>query len=511
MVQVTRGLRNLRGLAAALAVALMSAAAAMTAPVSAAETPGDSKSIEVELNEGRLVRLRSAANNVFIANPEIANITVKSTRLIYVFGVRTGETTLYAVDRNDRMVANLSVRVVHNLSGLNDNLKKMVSSGDVRAFSVDGGIVLSGAVSDSQDAENARRLAQRYVGGEKEDVINRIKVISPNQVNLRVRIAEVQRNIIKQFGFNWDLGYRRGDDFTFGVASGDNPIVPNNLEIDGLVDLPGNETLSPEAVPFSSAAGLAFAEDLDATFITRGTPGIENYFAGSSFGGFDINTLVDTLVTDGLVTVLAEPNLTAMTGETASFLAGGEFPIPFIEDDGIVITFKEFGVSLAFTPITLNANRISMRVRPEVSQLSTQGQVVISGFTVPGLTTRRAETTVELASGQSFAIAGLFLDNSLQDLRQLPGLSNIPILGQLFDSDRFERRETELMIIVTPYLVTPTDGQIPLPTDGYVAASNRVTPARNLARAPYSPHSIPLRTEGAVAQRTGPSGGFLLD
>jgi pilus assembly protein CpaC len=405
------------------------------------------------------------------------------------------------------MVASLRIVVMHNLSRLNEGLDKLVTSGDVTALSVDGAIVLTGTVADAVDAENSRRLAARFIDEEREDIINRIEITSPNQVNLRVRIAEVQRSVIKQFGFAWDAGYR-GNDITFGLASGDNPLVVNNLPIEGVTDI-DDASLSPAAVPFGGV--LSEFTDLDSTFITRETPGVENLFAGGSFGGFDINSLVDALATDSLVTILAEPNLTAMTGQTASVLAGGEFPVPLVEADGVSVLFKEFGVSLAFTPTTISANRISMRVRPEVSQLTTVGQVVVENFIVPGLTTRRAETTVELASGQSFAIAGLFLDSSLQDIRQIPGVSNIPILGQLFDSDRFERRETELLIIVTPYMVRPVNRAIPLPTDNHMQQREVAVRKGNAAQAPYDPQTIPLNDGTPLAQNAKQRPGFIVE
>jgi len=183
-----------------------------------------------------------------------------------------------------------------------------------------------------------------------------------------------------------------------------------------------------------------------------------------------------------------------------------------VEDDTTVITFKEFGVSLSFTPIVLSGNRISMRIRPEVSELTTQGGVTIGGFTIPGLTTRRAETTVELASGQSFAIAGLFSNTSREDLRKFPILGDIPIIGQALSSDRFSRSETELMIVVTPYLVQPTNQPIPLPTDVLVQGNSPETRVNsNLARVPYAPQTIPLNDGSPMAQNANGRAGFIVE
>jgi pilus assembly protein CpaC len=278
--------------------------------------------------------------------------------------------------------------------------------------------------------------------------------------------------LIRQFGINWDVAVETGS-IAFGIATGN----PTNV------------------------AG---------SFLTR-QAGVNNSFFRATPGDLDLNALIDSLASDSLITVLAEPNLTALSGETATFLAGGEFPIPVSVDDGeIGIEFKEFGVSLSFTPTILSGGRISMRVRPEVSQLSTNGAITLQNLVIPALSTRRAETTVELASGQSFAIAGMMLDQREQRASQVPGLSDIPILGRLFDSDRFQKNETELVIIVTPYLVRPVSDRslLAVPTDTYFDAR----PARGPRRMSASPRQlVPLAS--ARGQRSGLIGpaGFRID
>jgi len=415
--------------------------------------------VTVELNEGRLVRLGSPAVSVFIANPEIADVNVKSARMVYLFGKSPGQTTLFAVDRNENVVANVQVVVEHNIGRLQENIVRLLPANNVEASSVTGGIVLSGDVANATDSENIRRLTKRFVG-EGEDVINQLKVTSPNQINLRVRIAEVSRQIINRFGFNWDALYSNGN-FLIGLTT-------------------FNPTLE------------------SSTLLTPQVNG----------GSFNVNAIIDTLADDGLVTLLAEPNLTALSGETASFLAGGEFPIPVAQDqDSITITFKEFGVSLAFTPTLIGDSRISLKVKPEVSQLTTAGAVTIGSVQVPGLTTRRAETTVELASGQSFAIAGLLQDDSQELIKKTPGLGDLPILGALFKSERFERNETELVIIVTPYLVEPvSDGPLELPTDPY----RKPPVAPSSGKAIAQTRTIPLPGSETVKNGTGGT-GYLLD
>jgi pilus assembly protein CpaC len=468
--------QNLRSAATALTLAAMAFFLAV-APAQSAGTAAavPSKPVVIEMNEGRLIKLSDSASSVFIANPDIADVSVKSPRLVYVFGVQPGETTLYAVDKNDRMIASLKVHVEHNLSGLNGALKRVIPEGNVTATSIDGGIVLTGSVMDSVDAENARRLAQRYLA-EKQEILNQIRVLASNQVNLRVTIAEVERSVIKQFGFNWENAFSSGD-FFLGLATGPSDIITNG-------------------------AGQFLLDSAQEHIVTQG-----------QIGNFSILGMIDALSQDNLLTVLAEPNLSALSGETASFLAGGEFPFVSLDKDGrAIVSFKEFGVSLSFEPTVLSGGRISMRVRPEVSELSEQGAVSIDGFAFPGLRTRRAETTVELASGQSFAIAGLLLDSSAESLRGFPGISDVPILGQLFQSDRFQREETELLIVVTPYLVNPINGRFPLPTDNFVKRATPPVPGqRGLAQAPYGPEFIPLNDSGALAENAAGRPGFIVE
>ena len=420
--------------------------------------PSTGESLTLELNEGQLLRLDTPASSVFIANPNIADVSVRSSRLVYLFGLAPGQTTLYALDRNDNVIANLEVVVQHNLARLRKALGTLVPASDVTVASVDGAIILSGTVATAEDAENARRLAARFIGS-GEEVINRLGVTEPNQVNLRVRIAEVSREILNRFGFNWDL--LLNGEFVLGLTT-TRPIL--------------------EATNFLQGIG--------------------------SIGELDVNGLIDALADDGLITVLAEPNLTALNGETASFLAGGEFPIPVSQDDdSITVEFHDFGVSLAFTPTILNNNRINMRVRPEVSQLSSAGAVTLGGISLPALTTRRAETTVELASGQSFAIAGLLQNTSQELIEKTPGLGDLPILGALFKSERFERNETELVIIVTPYLVRPVSGRVPLPTDAFTGPAPEAIQPRN----PALSRTVPIPSQGPAADGQTSSAGYILD
>lgn len=427
--------------------------------------PGD-EIVTLEVNEGRLVRLNKSAASVFIASAGIADVNVKSPRMIYIYGKRPGETTLYALDANDNIVANARVVVSHNLSRLNGALNDLLPAGGVTATSVDGGIILTGAVATASDAEDVRRLAGRFIG-KGEDIINRIVVTQPNQVNLRVRIADVTRQVIENFGFSWDTMFNSSD-WAFRITTG--TLFPPIIHEDGGLTGDGS-----------------FTND-----------------------NWDVNNLIDALAADGLVTILAEPNLTALSGETASFLAGGEFPVPTDVSDGVAsVEFKEFGVSLAFTPTILNNNRISMRVRPEVSELSDIGAINFGGIEIPGISTRRTETTVELASGQSFAIAGLRLDARRQDNDDIPGLGNLPLLGALFQQNRLEERQQELLIVVTPYIVSPTSTEPPLPTDPYMAP--RQASAGAGANTASTRQTVPLPNNAATASAVSGQTGFILE
>ncbi len=412
-------MRICRYLAGTALAALM--LAAVPAPIDTAvaqeATTVKGNRLQVQVNQGQLIRIDKPVTSVFVANSEIADVAVKSPQLIYVFAKKPGVTTVYAVDDSDNILASITLNVTHNLSQLGTTMAELMPGRSITVQSIDGGIVLSGYVSSPTESEDARRLAARFIG-EKEEVVNRLQVTAPNQVNLRVRVAEVNRSMLRQIGINWDALVDIGD-FALGFAT----------------------NLAPAVATFPAGAvagGAAVAGNV-------------------STGSLDLTATIDLLGQEGLVSLLAEPNLTTVSGETASFLAGGEFPIPVDQDDdSITIQFKPFGVALAFTPTVLSANRISMRVAPEVSALNFDDSINLGvGIDIPSLTVRRAETTIELASGQTFAIAGLIQANQRVSSDKVPGLGDIPILGELFKSDTFSRNESELVILATPYVVQP--------------------------------------------------------
>jgi len=460
MIEFIKRLDPVIGLITAITLLLLVSAPSQVQAQASVRTVGSGvETIEIEVNKGALVRLPEPASAVFVANPEFADISMKSPTLVYVMAKRTGETSLFALDGADAVLANVNLMVTHNVSALSASLRSVLPETAIDARSVPGGLMLAGLVNTAIEAEEARRIAERFLA-ENEVVVNQIQVVGPNQVNLQVRIAEVSRNVLKRLGFNFDVLADIGA-FSFGLLSGRQALNTARTVVSGIPD-----------------TGLAQA----------------NYVGNS----VDVAGVIDALETEGLISLLAEPNLTALTGETASFLAGGEFPVPIVDNDGeVTVSFKPFGVSLAFTPTILSSNRISLKVLPEVSALSSSGAVNVNGLNIPALTTRRANTTVELGSGQSFAIAGLLQADSNQNVNEYPGLADIPILGALFRSTDFNRQETELVIIVTPYLVrpvstnallTPVDGfEIPDDFDRVVKGQTQRQKATPTARAAQTP------------------------
>ncbi len=418
-------------------LALLMPAMALSVTLTAAARQDPQKHIEV--GKGALIRFKEPVNNVFLANAEIADLQVKSPTLVYVFGKKQGETNLYAVADDDRVIYQGNISVNHNLGSLEDAINHVIPDASIQVRSYEGLLLLTGHVDNPEQAEDARRMAEDFIGKEST-IINKLQISTPVQVNLRVRIAEIGRDTKKELGFSWENLFVNGDT-AIGMVQG--------ADVVNFIPDPSGLT-----------------NNLVKEFAVQGR-GLNSLFGGFQAGNFDVNFIIDALETEGVLSVLAEPNLTTLSGEPANFLAGGEYPIPTLEEGQVVVQYKEFGISLAFTPIVLDDGRINMNIKPEVSQLSSNGAITIQGFNIPALSTRRAETTIELGSGQSFAIAGLLQNNVTHDLAKFPWLSDIPVLGTLFRSSKFRRQETELVIIVTPYIVRPHNGgTMPMPTDG---------------------------------------------
>jgi pilus assembly protein CpaC len=397
---------------------------------------------------GQLVRLGAPMSDLFVANPDIADVQVRSQQQLYIFGKGAGETAVYATDKAGKVLWSSIVRVDRNIASVDTMLKLAMPDAAITATTMNGIVLLTGTVASPNDVDEAEKLVQKFVG-DTAQVVNRLKSATPLQVNLRVRIAEVSRDFAKSIGVNL-LSRDTTGGFLFGVGQGD----PGTIKYP--VDPNSGATLPGAAYTINNAAGAT-------------TLGLAKHMLG-----LDLLATIDLAESDGLATTLAEPNLTALSGETASFLAGGEIPIPLSTGLGAVsVEFKQYGVSLSFTPTVLSDGRISLRVRPEVSELSSAGAVKVGTIEIPGIVTRRAETTVELGSGQAFMIGGLLSNTQNTTLDKAPFLGDLPVLGALFRSNGFKRRETELMIIVTPYLVRPVSPQqIAMPTDGLRAATD---------------------------------------
>ena len=387
---------------------------------------GEAQELTLLRGKARILRLVVDVRDVLVANPDIADVVIRTPRLVYVLGREVGDTNVFFFDDGGNEILRLNARVELDLGALRAVLEQVLPDEDVRVSAVDQNIILTGRVTSAKVVDDVRELSRRFVAGDA-NIINMLDVDAEQQVMLRVRVAEMQRSALKELGLN----------YSFIRSAGNFPRIGFNV-----------------TNPISGASGSVFAD-----FLT----------ANTSF-----TALIDALERNGLVKTLAEPNLTAVSGETANFLAGGEFPIPVAQEEGtITIEFKPFGIGLDFTPVVLSSGRISLRVQTEVSGLTTRGAVTVGGISVSGLSVRRAATTVELPSGGSLVIAGLLQDDITNTIEGVPGLKDVPILGALFRSVRFQRDETELVIAVTVYLVRPVDSQqIVFPTDGFAPASD---------------------------------------
>jgi pilus assembly protein CpaC len=420
----------------------------------------------IDVGSGQVVKLASAVTNVFVADPKVAEVRPASANTLFVFGTGPGQTTLAALDNTGRVVAQFQITVqpsAYNANQAAAAVARTMPGFDIHVDRVAGGLLVTGHVQSPEEADRVIAILQAYLS-EKQTVENHLTVGSSTQISLRVRIAEMSRTVSREIGINWTAIQGLGKYAQIGLTTS-NPVSA------------------------TSATPNAFS-------------------AAYNIGNTNFGAVIDALAQDNLVHVLAEPNLTTLSGEPASFLVGGEFPIPIAQQNNTTtITFKQYGVNLSFVPTVLSGGRISVHVRPEVSQLSNQGAVQLgagnSSISVPALTVRRADTTVEVASGDSFAIAGLLQDNVSQAVSALPWLGEVPILGALFRSDSFQRNESELVIIVTPYLVQPVSdpAKIRLPDDAY-------TPPSDLERILLL-RQVGEKT-GTVPQRIPGSAGFVL-
>lgn len=421
--------------------------------------------IALSIGRGQLVTVSGSMADVFIADDGVADVQVKSKHQLYVFGKTGGETTIYASNASGAVIWSANVRVGSNIDSIDQMMKLAMPDADIAVSTIGTNtFLLTGTTESPEDASEAQRLVKAFVGTDA-NVISRLRMATPLQVNLQVRIAEVSRSLVRTLGVNL-TSIDSSSGIKFGIGQGREGWAP---------------TFRPGSAMGTGSAVKVVVPDLndptkfrevDGTAVNPMSAGSTLALAGR-FLGLDILGALDAGETVGLVTTLAQPNLTALSGETADFLAGGEYPIPVAQGLGTTtVEYKKYGISLAYTPTVLANGRISLRVRPEVSDLSSDGAVQINGYTVPALTVRRAETTVVLGSGQSFMIAGLLKNSSQNLLKKTPGAGDIPVLGALFRSTNYQRGETELVVVVTPYLVDPVNAnEIKLPTDGFRSAT----------------------------------------
>ncbi len=428
-----------RWLAAALVVACCGVLLAPPRSAAAAPAIQDRPAIALEIGKAFLMRLPEATKTVMIADPDVADVQVSGPTSVLLLGKKPGATNLYVLTQTGG-AASYPVNVRRPTEQILAALLKAVPTAKIDVAGTLNGVTVSGTVASPRDANTLKNVAQQFVG-EHETVVFNVNVTGSTQVNLRVRVAEVSRSIAKNFSFNWDALYNNGR-IAVGLLTGRSFTGTGTSGFGQFVANPGGQ--------YSVGAGGI-------------SPG----------GSLNIQALIDALVSEGLVTVLAEPNLTALSGETADFLAGGEFPVPIPQagtggSTTITIDFKQFGVGLDFTPTVLDDNRLSIKMKAEVSELTSTGAITIDGFTIPALDVRRAQTTIELGSGETFAIAGLLQNNVTSQINSFPWLGDVPVLGALFRSTSFQRNESELVIIVTPYIVRPTAqaSSVRLPTDG---------------------------------------------
>jgi pilus assembly protein CpaC len=391
----------------------MTMCTAMLVPYIAQAAGGD-QLITVEINKGQMVHLDRPASSVVISDPATADIQVVSPKLLFVRGKKVGETSFYAIDNHDETIESAVIDVTHNLSQLARAIKRVAPDSDVGFKTVDGGLVLDGFANSVSDSEHIRDIAQSFLAY-NEKMVNMIKTNGSDQVMLKVKIVEMSRNDLKKFGINLQNAFNTGvGGLALEVAQGADIGVNNSTN--------NPFTLNNGSVPVDTGRTglLDRAGSPDTGILARWHGGAQT-------------SMVDALETQGLANVLAEPNLTTTSGKSASFLAGGQFPLPVKDQNGaITIQYKSFGVSLNFTPVVMNKNRISITVAPEVSTLDFSNPIQVAGITYPILQTRQASTVVELGSGDSFALAGLIKNQTSNNINKFPGLGDVPVLGALF-------------------------------------------------------------------------------
>ena len=446
------------------------------APVAAPDGQMNARPVALGVGKSMVIDLPRDIKDVLVADPKIANAVVRSAQRAYIIGAAVGQTSIVFFDSTGQQIAAYDIAVTRDLNGLRTALKQLLPNSDIHIEGVGEGVVLSGTAANPIDAQQANDMATRLAGG-PDRVVNSIAVRGRDQVMLKVALAEVQRSIIKQLGIDLTAS------MSYGTAvvrfSNTNPFTANNSPL----------------VPTNALTG-ALGTNPSVTATLR------------------------AMESAGVVRTLAEPNLTAISGESATFISGGEFPIPTgvtcqTTTGGAIgqcvqtVSFKKFGISLNFTPVVLTEGRISLRVMTEVSEVSTENSLTggAGGTTIPSIKTRRAETTLEIPSGGSMAMAGLIQEQTKQAINGFPGLAQLPVLGSLFRSRDFVNSQTELMVLVTPYVVRAVaQKDLSRPDDGFASASD---PQSELLGSINRIYGVPGRVEPARNYRG--TYGFITD
>lgn len=413
--------------------------------------------LEVPLNKSQVVSADRVIAKAMVGNADVADVLPVTSKSVYVLGKTIGTTSLTLYDANGRVLSVVDISVGPDVQAFRDQAASLLPNEHINATISGSSMVLSGIVSTPAMADRAIQLAKTFAG---DKVVNLMSMGSAQQVMLEVKFAEVNRSVGKELGSSF---VAQGARFSSVTGSGTG-FVPGTTDSQTI-------TTSGTGVTSTTTSGT-----LPQNVLSPIANQVGIFRTNFNIGGLNITSVINAMESKGMAKTLAEPTLIALSGEKASFLAGGEFPIPVVQSGnspgttatGITIQFKQFGVSLGFTPTVLGDKTISLIVEPEVSSIDPASSVSLNGFNVPGLQTRRASTTLQLRDGESFAIAGLLQRDFKTTIRQLPLLGSIPIIGTLFRSSQFQKGQTELLIVVTPHLVAPVrPDQIRLPTDNY--------------------------------------------
>lgn len=512
-----------------------------------------SASLVLPFGKSAIVDLPADARDILISNPQVADATVRTSRRAYVIGRALGQTNIFFFDAAGRQIANVNIRVEPDVEALNDLLRRNTPDANIHAEAVNASVVLTGTARSAAEANRAYQLAQTFLGiaggngagdapaggpnspgtpqngGQQPRVINLIQVQGSEQVLVRVRVVEMSRTLVRQLGIN--LNYEEMVNRLLPSDAFVRVLTENGFSINGSA-LGGLSASGGVAESILNPSSVTYPGNTLSTEMPTDSAGVGGYRPPTStspeqWGPATLSTdrqtdaSIEAFERAGLLRVLAEPNLTAISGEAARFLAGGEFPVPVSQDDGqITVEFKPFGVGLAFTPQVLSGGRISLKVSTEVSELTSEGAIstgdtpirnadgtttVIRGINIPALQVRRAETTLEMPSGGSMVLAGLIQERTRHALEGVPGVMDTPVIGSLFRSRDFVNNETELVIIVTPYLVRATSpDQLRTPADGFVNPSEGESLLTGRLNAMYRPS----REEGAQGGENGEPRGL---